>query len=62
MERATGKAQFIICNKERSAVRCESCLQIFCRNHLNDHCQELSQELVEIETDPDKHVLIKQIN
>jgi chromosome segregation ATPase len=72
----TGKAQCVICNKEKSAVRCEGCLQIFCRIHLNDHCQELNKQLDEIDNDrdlfrqtlneqinnPQKHFLIKQID
>jgi uncharacterized Fe-S cluster-containing radical SAM superfamily protein len=76
MATATGKALCITCNKEKSAVRCEGCQQIFCRNHLTDHCQELSEQLDEIEinrdlfqqtlneqiNDPQKHFLIKQIN
>jgi sugar lactone lactonase YvrE len=75
MATSTGKGRCIICEKEKSAVRCEGCLQIFCRVHLNDHCQELSQQLDEIEfnrdlfrqtlneqiENPQKHFLIKQI-
>ena len=70
------KSQCVICQKERSAVRCEGCFQIFCYNHLNDHRQELSKTFDEIEMnrdefrqtlneqkiDPKKHSLIKQIN
>ena len=73
---ATGKAQCIICSKEKCAVRCEGCQQIFCRNHLTDHCQELSEQLDDIEinhdlfvqilneqtNNPKKHFLIKQID
>jgi hypothetical protein len=76
MATSTGKGRCIICEKEKSAVRCEGCLQIFCRIHLNDHCQELSQQLDEIEfnrdlfrqtlneqiKNPQKHFLIKQID
>jgi hypothetical protein len=76
MATATGKARCITCDKEKSAVRCEGCLQIFCRIHLTDHCQELSQQLDEIEINRDlfrqtlneqtndrqKHFLIKQID
>jgi len=43
------KARCIICGKDRSAVRCEGCLQIFCYNHLKDHRQELNKQLDEIE-------------
>lgn len=76
MTTTPGKAQCITCGKERSAVRCEGCLQIFCYNHLNDHRQQLNQQLDEIEvnrdifrqtltqqiTDSKQHVLIKQID
>ena len=47
------KARCIICDKERSAVRCEGCLQIFCYNHLSDHRQDLNKQLDEIETNRD---------
>jgi DNA repair exonuclease SbcCD ATPase subunit len=76
MATVTGKIQCVICKKEKSAVRCEGCLQIFCRIHLNDHSQQLSQQLDDIEINrdlfrqtlneqinhPQKHVLIKQID
>jgi hypothetical protein len=76
MATATGKARCVTCGKEKSAVRCEGCLQIFCFNHLTVHRQELSQQLDEIEINRDlfrqtlneqtndrqKHFLIKQIN
>ncbi len=76
MATATGKAQCLICGKEKSAVRCEGCSQAFCFNHLNDHRQQLNQQMDEIEinrdlfrqtlneqiNDPEKHFLIKQID
>jgi NTP pyrophosphatase (non-canonical NTP hydrolase) len=76
MATTTGKSQCVICQKERSAVRCEGCFQIFCYNHLNDHRQEFSKIFAEIETnrdvfrqtlneqktDPKNHNLIKQID
>jgi hypothetical protein len=76
MATVTGKARCVICKKERSAVRCEGCLQIFCFNHLNDHRQDFNRELDEIEMNrdlfrqtlneqinhPPKHILIKQID
>jgi hypothetical protein len=76
MATPSSKTQCVTCSKEKSAVRCEGCLQIFCRDHFTDHCQELSTQLDEIEvsrdlfrqrlteqtTDPQKHSLIKQIN
>jgi chromosome segregation ATPase len=70
------KPRCIMCGKDRSAVRCEGCLQIFCYNHLTDHRQELNKQLDEIEvnqdifrqtltqqtTDPKQNSLIKQID
>jgi len=76
MAEITGKARCITCGKDRSAVRCEGCLQIFCYNHLTDHRQELNKQLDEIEvnrdifrqtltqqtTDLKNHSLIKHID
>jgi len=76
MATGTGKGRCITCGKEKSAVRCEGCLQLFCYSHLTDHRQELSQQLDDIEvnrdllrqklteqtTNPKKHSLIKQID
>jgi biopolymer transport protein ExbD len=76
MATATGKARCVTCNKEKTAVRCEACQQIFCRTHLTDHYQALSEQLYEIEINrdlfqqtlkeqtnhPQKHFLIKQID
>ncbi len=76
MTTATGKSRCITCGKEKSAVRCEGCLQTFCFSHLNDHRQELSvqfddievnrdllrQILIEQTTNPNNHSLIKQID
>ncbi|CAF1457511.1 unnamed protein product [Rotaria sordida] len=76
MATPTGKARCIICRKERSAVRCEGCSQMFCYNHLPIHHQELSKQLDEIEQNrdflrqtltqqtnhPQQHSLIKQID
>jgi hypothetical protein len=73
MASGTGKARCVTCDKEKSAVRCEGCLQAFCYDHLTDHRQELSrqfdeievnrdlfrQTLTEQENDPQKHALIK---
>ena len=76
MATTTGKARCITCGKERRAVKCEGCRQMYCPNHLNDHYKVLSQQLDEIEvhrdvfrqkltqhtTNPQKHPLIKQID
>lgn len=75
-ESTVSKGKCIRCDKDRSAVRCEGCLQLFCFNHLNDHRQELSQQFDEIEinrdifrqnlteqtNDTDKNPFIIQIN
>jgi hypothetical protein len=49
MATATGRTQCVICQKERGAVICAGCSQIFCRIHLNDHYQHLNQQMDEIE-------------
>ena len=76
MATSTIKNRCIICDKEKASFRCEGCLQTFCNKHCNDHRQELSKQLDEIEVtrdllrqtfneqtiDPQKHPLIQQIN
>jgi chromosome segregation ATPase len=76
MATPTGRGECKICGKERRAVKCEGCSQIFCFDHLPVHRQQLSDELNEIETNrdifrqtlneqtdnPEKHSLIQQIN
>lgn len=73
---ASAKAQCTVCKKEKSAVRCEGCLQIFCYQHLADHRQNLDKELETIEMNRDlfreklseqivnveNHSLMKQID
>ena len=72
----TGKSHCAICGKERRTVLCDGCLQTFCYNHLNDHRQELSKQLDEVEvtrdlfrqslteqtSQPRKHTLMKEID
>jgi hypothetical protein len=76
MATATGKDRCITCGKEKRAVRCEGCSQLFCFDHLPDHRQQLSTQLDDIEvhrdifrqtlneqtTNPKKHSLITQID
>jgi hypothetical protein len=76
MATPTGRGECKICGKERRAVKCEGCSQIFCFDHLPVHRQQLSDELNEIETNrdifrqtlnehtdnPEKHSLIQQID
>ena len=74
---AAGRNSCVICEKDdKATLRCDECLQEFCYNHLTDHRQELSKQLDEIEVardffrqtltqqtaEPEKHVLIQQIN
>ncbi|CAF0819241.1 unnamed protein product [Adineta ricciae] len=49
MSSVSGKSRCIICDKEKRAVRCEGCLQLFCYDHLTDHRQELNKQLDLIE-------------
>ncbi len=53
MATATGKGRCITCAKEKRAVRCEGCSQLFCFDHLPDHRQELSAQLDDIEISRD---------
>ncbi|CAF0937684.1 unnamed protein product [Rotaria sordida] len=76
MATATDKNLCTICNKERRTVKCEGCSQNFCYNHLENHRQELSKQLDDVEvahdlfrqtltekiSQPQKHPLIEQIN
>ena len=71
-----GRNHCAICGKERRTVSCDGCLQTFCYNHLNDHRQELSKQLDEVEvtrdlfrqilteqtSQPRKHTLMKEID
>ena len=76
MAKTIGEAFCTTCSKEKSAVRCEGCLQIFCFDHLIEHHQALGKKLDEIEVnrdlfhqtlteqtnDPQKHSLVRQID
>jgi hypothetical protein len=76
MASATGRGRCITCGKEKRAVKCEGCSQLFCFDHLPDHRQQLSIQLDQIEVyrdifrqtlteqtnNPNKHSLIKQID
>ena len=76
MATSTVKNRCVICGKEKASFKCEGCSQTFCNKHVNDHRQELSKQLDEIEitrdilrqtlneqtVDPQKHPLIQQIN
>lgn len=76
MATESGRNNCAICGKERRTVLCDGCSQTFCYNHLNDHRQELSKHLDEIEvtrdlfrqtlteqtSQPRKHSLMKEID
>ena len=76
MATALGKNRCITCGKDKATMRCGGWLQEFCLKHMPDHRQELSKQLDEVEvtrdvfrqtltektTDPQKHILIQQIN
>jgi chromosome segregation ATPase len=76
MEMLNVKTRCSICDKEKRAVRCEGCLQLFCYDHLTCHRKELTKQLDHIEANrdifrqtlheqrnhPEIHSLIKQIN
>jgi len=76
MATATGKVRCVTCDKEKPTLRCIGCLKDFCYDHLGEHRQQLSKQLDDIEVhrdifrqtlteqtiDPNKRLLIKQIN
>lgn len=76
MEAATENPTCVTCHKEKSVVRCEGCLQIFCYDHFNNHRQEFHQQFQEIQNkydllreelnkvkdDPRKHSFIQEID
>ena len=53
MATASGKGQCAVWGKERSAVICGGCQQIFCYNHFPHHRQQLSEQLDQIEMNRD---------
>jgi hypothetical protein len=66
----------VICRKEKALFNCERCSQIFCSNHIIDHCQQLNKQFEDIQVtcdlfrqkfteridDPQKNPLIQRIN
>ncbi|CAF1214591.1 unnamed protein product [Adineta steineri] len=64
MEIGPPKSRCIICDKEKRAVRCEGCLQLFCYDHLTDHRQELNKQLDYVERTRDvfRQTLNEQMN
>jgi hypothetical protein len=73
---ALGKNRCVSCEKDKATLRCGGCLQEYCFNHSLDHRQELNKQLDNVEVtrhlfrqsliqqtaEPEKHVLIQQIN
>ncbi|CAF0748686.1 unnamed protein product [Adineta steineri] len=47
------RTRCITCDKEKRAVRCEGCYQLFCYEHFTDHRQALSRQLDQIEASRD---------
>jgi hypothetical protein len=76
MATATGKVRCATCDKEKPTLRCIGCLKDFCYDHLGEHRQQLNKQLDDIEVhrdifrqtlteqtiDPNKRLLIQQIN
>ena len=76
MAAASGRARCVKCGKDRATMRCEGCMEDFCRCHRDDHQQELDKQLEEIEMNrdlfrealtqqsekPDNRTYIQQIN
>ncbi|CAF0987040.1 unnamed protein product [Adineta steineri] len=70
------KTHCVTCGKEKRAVRCEGCLQLFCYDHFTIHRQDLNNQLDEIEINrdlfrqtlneqtnhPQIHILIQEID
>ncbi|CAF2321587.1 unnamed protein product [Rotaria sp. Silwood2] len=70
------KNSCVKCKKTKHTVKCGGCSQDFCLNHMNEHHNELSEQLGTIEdqfnefnieidgqkADPQKHGLMKQID
>ena len=53
MATASGRARCVKCGKDRATMRCEGCMEDFCRRHRDDHQQELDKQLEEIEMNRD---------
>src|SRR5579871_4300524 len=49
MAAETGNTLCFACGKNKGRVRCEGCSKIFCLPHFDDHRQELSKQLDEVE-------------
>jgi hypothetical protein len=45
----TGRTQCVRCGKNRCTSKCIGCLKDLCHNHLNEHREQLGQQLDEIE-------------
>jgi hypothetical protein len=70
------KVLCVVCNKGKGSFKCEGCSQSFCPKHSNDHRNELSQQLGDIEVshdlihrtvieqteDPQQHPLLKKVD
>jgi hypothetical protein len=76
MTTVPGRTRCIKCGKERATLQCRGYLRDFCYNDFENHRQELSEQLDEVEVNrdhfqqslsdqtaqPQKRLLIQQIN
>ncbi len=76
MATAAGRSRCVRCSKETAILKCGGCTQDFCYHHFVDHREELNIQLEEVEVnrdlfrqtlseqtaEPEKHLLIKQID
>ena len=58
------KTRCVTCAKEKRAVQCEGCLQLFCYDHFLTHREDLNKRLDDIETNRDlfRQALNEQTN
>jgi hypothetical protein len=50
MATTTDNAPCLICEKEKTALKCSGCLIDFCFHYLVEYCQQLSKRLDKLET------------
>jgi len=76
MATTTSKSRCATCGKENAILKCGGCSQDFCYNHFGNHRQQLNSQLEEVEinrdlfrqtlseqtSNPQKHLLIQQID
>ncbi len=63
MSTTTDNAPCIICEKEKTTLKCSACLVHFCFNYLVEYCQQLNKRLDKLETKAsffDRHLQKKE--